>query len=39
MSVVFFASAVELLTRFDTGRRCRKSFATDFGIPAPGLPA
>lgn len=32
------ASAFELLTRFETGQRCRKSFATGFRIPAPASP-
>ena len=37
-SVASSASAFELLTRFDTGQRCRKSFATGFRIPAPASP-
>jgi hypothetical protein len=32
------ASAFELLTRFDTGQRCRSSFGARFGYSAPTSP-
>jgi hypothetical protein len=38
ISVASSASAFELLTRFDTGQRCRKSFGAGFSIPAPASP-
>ena len=38
ISVGSSASAFELLTRFDTGQRCRNSFRRSFRIPAPTSP-